>query len=887
MIVGRERELERIEGFLSAVASGPATLLLEGDLGVGKTALWREAVARSPYRVLSCRPVEAETQLAYAALGDLLASLGDDELSSLPGPQRHALEVALLRVEPGEHGAPQRAVALGLLAVLRARPTVVAVDDVQWLDHPSSVVLAFVARRLEDARVGLLVARRGGGAMPLHLPESARVTVGPLARDALSRLLGPISRTELNRVHRISGGNPYYALELLGCDEVPSTLRGLVADRLAALSPEGRAAAALAAVLSRPTTAVVDAAAAPGVLEVDDGGAAGGRGAASTTPSLPAAAGGGAARVRFAHPLLSSIAYEQVADKRALHARAAEVVDDPEERARHLALAADAPDEAVASALVEAARRARARGAPDAAAELLEMARPLQPGSSWRIAVEAAERHLEAGDAERAQAVLDEVLPEVPSGRERAYALARLGWVRAHREGFRAAYEVFTRALGEPEIDAALRIEIETGLSWCTQSVDTVAAAQVHARTALTLAEDLGDPTLLARALSHVAFLESLSGEGMAMGLIERALELPAEPGWTQILGRPDWIHAMLLFWDGRLAQARDRLAALHTEALDRGDEHSLPFVLFQLARAELLLGDWEAASRHADECMESVDQSGQAGEGPYALAILALVAAHRGEAARARELIERGLELAEARGVIPAALEMLATRGFLELSLGEPADATFDEVRAGVEASGLREPALFRWEADAVEAYVLAGRGEDARAVAAALERARPWAASVAARCDALVGVAAAGVAAGGEDGQPFERARLLLVLGARERRARQWGAARATLQVALDGFEALGSPLWAERARGELARVGGRAPADGALTPTEQRVAELIAAGRTYQEAADELFISPKTVQWNLSKVYKKLGIKSRAELPAAINPAIPPVSREAVQP
>ena len=499
--------------------------------------------------------------------------------------------------------------------------------------------------------------------------------------------------------------------------------------------------------------------------------------------------------MRLAHPLLSSVAYEQVADKRALHARAAQLVDDPEERARHLALAAEEPDEDVAAALVEAARRARARGAPDAAAELLEQARRLAPGASWRMAVEAAERHLEAGDAERAQDLLDEVLPEVPAGGERAYALARLGWVRAHREGFRAAYEVFGRALAEPDIDAALRIEIETGLSWCTQSVDTVSAAQVHARTALALAEDLGDPTLLARALSHVAFLESLSGEGMAMGLIERALELPSEPGWTQILGRPDWIHAMLLFWDGRLEQARERLAALHAEALERGDEHSLPFVLFQLARAELLLGDWDAAHRHAAECMESVDQSGQAGERPYALAIVALVAAHRGETDAARAAIARGLELAEQRGVRPAALELLATRGFLELAqsgdldagadlveggiggrtqreleepargeqlhrgflelaLGEPADASFDEVRAGVEASGLREPALFRWQADAIEAYLVAGRGDDARAVAAGLDRARPWVRSVEARCDALVGESGGAVPDGGATG-------------------------------------------------------------------------------------------------------------------------------------
>jgi len=218
-------------------------------------------------------------------------------------------------------------------------------------------------------------------------------------------------------------------------------------------------------------------------------------------------------------------------------------------------------------------------------------------------------------------------------------------------------------------------------------------------------------------------------------------------------------------------------------------------------------------------------------------------------------------------------------TLGFLELSLGEPADATFDELRAGVERTGLREPALFRWHADAVEAYVLRGRPVDFD-----IDAERPWVRSVAARIDALLGRA---VEVDGAGGQPFERARALLVLGARERRRRKWGAARSALQEALDGFEALGAPLWAERARAELARVGGRAPADGALTPTEQRVAELIAAGRTYQEAADALFISPKTVQWNLSKVYRKLGIKSRAELPAAINPAIPPVSREPVQP
>ena len=432
--------------------------------------------------------------------------------------------------------------------------------------------------------------------------------------------------------------------------------------------------------------------------------------------------------MRFTHPLLATLAYERVEDKRALHARLAALVDDPEERARHLALAADGPDEDVALALDDAARRARERGAPDAAAALLEQARRA------RAVVAADGRGGRApprgGDAARAQALLEEALETTT---DRAYTLARLGWVRAHREGFRAAAEMFTAALAEPDVDVALRIEIEQGLSWCTHSIDSVAAAQVHARRALSLAEELGEPTLLAYALSHVAFLDSLTGEGMAMATIERALALKPAPGWTQILGRPDWIHALLLLWGGQLEPARGRLAALHHEALDRGDEHSLPFVLFQLARVELLLGDWADARLHAQQCAESVDASGQVGERAYATAIEALVAAHVGEVERARELIASGLALAEARGVEPAALEMLATRGFLELSLGEPAEATFAELERRVEASGLREPALFRWHGDAIEALVLAGRRDDAQAL---YEPGRAWSA----RCAALL---------------------------------------------------------------------------------------------------------------------------------------------------
>ncbi len=163
----------------------------------------------------------------------------------------------------------------------------------------------------------------------------------------------------------------------------------------------------------------------------------------------------------------------------------------------------------------------------------------------------------------------------------RAHALARLGWVCTHEEGIRAGADVFFAALAEPTDDVRLRIEILQGLSWCLHSSRSVSAAMEHAQAALGLAEELGDTTVLAGVLALVAFLESVGGDGIATARIERALALEYSPPWTQVLGRPDWIHGLLLVWSGRLEAARDRYEALLREALESGDEHSLPFVLF------------------------------------------------------------------------------------------------------------------------------------------------------------------------------------------------------------------------------------------------------------------------------------------------------------------
>ena len=355
-LIGRDAELGRVEAFLGAIAAGPVALVLEGELGIGKSALWNHGVASAAehgLRVLRCRPVECETQLAYAALGDLLADVPEAALEELPQPQRRALEVALLRAEPEGQESLQRAVALGLLGLLRAlaaeQPTLLAIDDVHWLDTPSESALGFVVRRFEEERIGVFCARRELNAVPLGLDRAfpagrfERVAVtgldtaelGAVLRSALGT---PLARPTVERIRRASGGNLYFALEigralsergerLDPADElpIPASLQEIVRERLAALPAPAREAAQVAAALARPTVAVVDA-------------ALGGGSCAEAAVAAGVLERSGE-RLSFAHPLLATVAYQLLADddRRALHARLAELLEDTEERARHLA----------------------------------------------------------------------------------------------------------------------------------------------------------------------------------------------------------------------------------------------------------------------------------------------------------------------------------------------------------------------------------------------------------------------------------------------------------------------------------------------------------------------------------------------------------------------
>ena len=608
-IVGRETERRRVVEFVDTIADGPAALLLEGEPGIGKTTLWADGLTTASdraYHVLSCRPVEAETQLGYAALGDLLGFVADAVVAELPPPQRHAIDVALLRAEPGAEGSFRRAVAVATLGVLRllARdaPTIVAIDDTQWLDQPSEAALGFAVRRLRDERIGLLLARRpepeagppldlaavpGARLSRIELRSFDRATLGRIVALRLDRTLPP---PVLARLHRTTAGNPFYALEVGramadGSDAggrlpVPAPLRDLVGARLAHLTAPAREAVELTAALSRPT------------LELLDVAMPGGRGPAAVEAALAAGVLETDGHiVRLAHPLLGSVAYARIppTGRRDLHARLATVIDEPEERATHLALSTEHPDDNVARALEDAALRAAARGAPGAAADLLEHARRLTPTASTadalRRALGAAERHFDAGYVERAEVLLREVVEAAPAGLQRARALGALAWVRSQREGFHAGAEVFRAALAEPFDDVPLRIELEGGLAWCVHETESVPTALRHAHAALDLAERYADPSLLAGALSHVAFLETIAGNGVALPAIERALALGHARRWSQILGRPDWVHGLLLEWSGDLDAARKQFASLHDQAVEAGDEHALPFILFHIAR--------------------------------------------------------------------------------------------------------------------------------------------------------------------------------------------------------------------------------------------------------------------------------------------------------------
>lgn len=909
--VGRDEELAAVVAFLEATESLPGALLLEGEPGIGKTTLLRAGIAAASeagFRVLSARPVEAESRLSFAALGDLLEDRLQEVLNTLPGPQRGALQVALLLSEPEEPPPDRRAVGTGVLGTLRALaaagPLLVAIDDLHWLDRASATVLQFAMRRLGNEPIGILVACRGGREqVPLELeaifPEERlrRVPVGPLSLGALNRLFRDrldttFPRPTLRRIHETSGGNPFFALELARALErhgrpldpgerlpVPDEVHELARGRLASLPAATVAALRAAAALSQPTLELVSAAAGGdrSVLE------------AAIEAQVIELDGD---RVRFTHPLLAAAAYGRAEARRELHGRLAEVGVDSEERARHLALAAAGPDSSVADALEEAARGAAARGSPGAAAELTEQAARLTPPDraqeARRRAADAAYYHFESGDSRRARAMFERLATELPAGPERASVLVRLAFTRAYDDDVQAASDLNLQALEEADDDSLTRAQALTSLAATLfRRREQLAQAVEHAGAAVELAADLGDLVLVGDALGVQLLGEAALGRSEAGATLERLLQL--EPGneHVRLQAEPAWHAAIVRMWWEELERARIAFGELLERGRESGDESFLPYVYVLAAQNECLRGDFERAGSHAEAGQEIAEQVGQEALFGYALAVGALVDAHRGRVDEARSGGERALELARRTNSAPTLHFATSALGLLELSLARPAEAAerLAPLVEFVREQQIGEPALTRFTPDYVQALIELGKLEEAAEVsgwyeshAARLGRrgalASAWRSSgllAAARGDLDEACTTLEQALAEHDcvPMPFERARTLLALGSVQRRVRQRRAARESLQQARAIFEELGAALWSEKAGAELARIGGRAAGPDQLTPAEQRIAELVGQGRANKEVAAELVVTVRTVESNLTRIYRKLGVRSRAEL------------------
>ncbi|HET9545215.1 MAG TPA: AAA family ATPase [Gaiellaceae bacterium] len=909
-LVGRDEELESIEAFLARATEASSALVLAGEPGIGKTSLWRhglDAAEDAGVRTLAARPNEAEAAFAYAALTDVLATVREETAPLLPEPQRRALEIALLLEEP-DAATERHGVALAFLGVLRMlaedAPVLVAVDDVQWLDRASADVLAYAARRVDDEPVGFLLARRveRDGA-PSGLERAFRAerletrTLRPLSLGAVHRLLHErlgraFARPVLRRIHELSGGNPFYALELAEALEreagrldrdgpLPLTLEALVRERLVGLPRATRRVLAAAAAGAQPTVALLERAGESDAL-------------ASLAPAVEAdvvAVENG--RVRFTHPLLASGAYALagVAERRDLHRILAGLADDPEERARHRALAAPGPDPEVADALDAAASQARRRGAPVVAAELGERAVALTPPGRvhdrQRRLVETALFHFESGDSSRARSMLEQIAGELPFGGERARTLVALARVRSYDDDLRAATALFEQALAEAE-DAQVRAAAHEGVSACLfRRRERHADGIDHGQAAFELARELGNRPLLVEALGSRMLHEAILGRPAAARTLEQALALRGEGTGERVLRDPRFAAGVLRLWWDELERAHAEFEELAAAARATGDEASLPYVLFMLAQTECRLGAFDEAAARAEEANELTVQSGQEWLEAYAHALRALADAYRGREDGARAAAARALALAGATGSAPAEQFALTALGHLELSLGRPGDAWshLEPVVVWAEREGADEPGAVPCLPDAVEALVEAGRLDEAEEALGRLEvnarrLGRASAEAACARLEALLAAARGereaaaaaferALAAHEHVPMPLERARTLIARGAFLRRGKRKREARESLEQAVALCEEVGAAVWAERARSELGRIGGRAPSRGELTPAERRVAELVAEGRTNREVAAALFLSDRTVEGHLSRVYMKLGVRSRAEL------------------
>jgi ATP/maltotriose-dependent transcriptional regulator MalT len=889
------------------VRSGPSALVVEGEAGIGKTTVWLSALERAQeagFRVLSTRATSAESVLAYTSLAALLNELDDAAFVGLPAPQRLAIDRVLLRVSADGPVTDQRAVGAAFLSVVdrlaEESPVVVAIDDLQWLDPPSRLIISSATRRLAGP-IGVLATVRDvpdytdvGSWLELRHPDRLRrVRVRPMTLGALhtvlyERLGRSFARPKMRRIHEFSGGNPFYALELGRAMEddswgdgtgLPSSLAELVRARLGGLTADGRKALLAAACLATPTleliarathtdaehiVAILEEAENKGIVQIDGD------------------------RLIFTHPLLTRGVYTAAAParRRGMHRRLAEIVDEPELKARHLALAAASGDELTLRSLDTAADLAHVRGAPTAAAELVELAMGLG-GDTPERRIRVAGHYFEAGDSDRANALLEKTIDWLAPGTVRGEAMLLLAVVRLYGDSFLEAADLLERALEESAANPPSRVRMLIMLAYALFNGGRAEPAIKRADDAVESALRLDRPELVSEALGMRATLRFVLGEGLDEADMRRALEVNDYPLSLPLAARPGVQNALLLAWTGQLDAAAEAMAAIQKRCIERGEESELIFVSFHLCLLQVWRGSLAEAELVTEDSMERALQLG--GDLPLFIALTnrAMIGAYAGRADQVRRDTAEAMAASQRCASHRLGEWPITNLAFLEVSLGNyeaalrtlvPLVSNFDRMPQSTEIIAAS------FIPDAAEAMIALDRLDDAERIIDVLESNgrrldRAWMLAVGARGRSMLLAARGDIDAASEAAEcalrehqrlpmPFELARTQLLVGQLQRRQRHRETAGATLREALATFEDLGTPLWAERARAELNRASGnRTRAE--LTASEQRVAELAATGITNREMATALFISPKTVEANLSRVYRKLNIHSRAEL------------------
>lgn len=890
-------------------------LLLEGAAGIGKTyhyTLAVKALTEAGWRVLEARPSEAEFRLGGCGLIDLLATVQDAELDDLPPPQRAALRVALLRESAGPDvtdDADPRVVAVALTTLVRQlagrRPLALVVDDLQWLDPATESALAFLLRRVPEKDVAFVGTLRTPGPDPLSASELesrgylTRVEVPPLSPAAVSELVESsvdirLPAPLLARAAETSGGNPFYAVELartwsraaaalLDTLPVPDSLQSLVGVRLQQLTEESRRAITAAAAMRRPTEAVLRRLGlASGLPEAERAG-------------VVTVTGG---ELRFSHPLLAAAAYDSLTgtERADLHRVLAEVDDDLEARARHLALAASGTDAGLAAELDGARQAAARRGDPHAAFELARLAlrvtAPDDPsGPERRLALAQLELRVGDGDAaDEELAALDaDTVPALVRGRalvlrcELAFSVA--GPQAARAFGERAL------AIGESLQDAALVADAHIYL--CQASQEDLVRATEHAQRAVEAVDGLENPGPSRLAQSHALAggQKFRCGLGLDHALFERAVQIETEAGVPAEEMSIGYYAAMLGYSD-EIDRSEAVLTSWRRVLTEQVCESQLPFLLMWETNHALKTGRIDDAAQLADAHHDHASRLGFGHNARYAAFNHGRVALARGDALAATAIGDELLAAGRAAGVGP--IENLGARLLAEaaIHLGE-----IDQARVHLDgvlafAAGSSEDVYaYPHVPLLVEALSAAGELDRAEQLLADYERRADRQGSASARGLAFRARGLVAAARGAEEDSlaafdaslasydvdprlyPHERARTLLLKGMAQRRAKRRSAARETLAAARATYAALGSSGWVARVDAEIDRTGVRRATSTELTASELRVAELAANGMTAKEIAAAMFLSPRTVEDNLARIYRKLGIRSRAELGARL--------------